>query len=451
MKLYQIEKPDLKKYLRLPPDYKASDEPALRYAIAQKYKEYKSLAFGPDYLYWDKLKYKLPDVVKEDLWIAIKEYRKEASVEVPVKNEKGEFFRWVKLPHYEEFFHFIDLQFAGSFGSDVLGQAKLDKKTMNRFKTRGILEEAITSSQIEGANTTRRMAKELIKSGRKPINKSEQMILNNYQAMRSIEEEYKDKKLSKELLLEMHDTLTKNTLEQKDIGRFRNDSDNIVVMGNDGETIYFIPPKADFVEKEIERLIMFANDEDPGSFIHPVAKAVMIHFWIGYLHPFCDGNGRLARILFYWHLIKKDYWIFTYLSFSYLILRSRKQYENAYLYSEQDDNDLTYFINYNIQKINDSLGYFLKKSREKIKQSESMLNVKITYGLNARQLDLLEYFIEHPEEKTTPTIHKNTHMISKLTAINDLKLLSAHGFLLTEKQGKNKYYYPSPDLKNLLK
>jgi len=56
------------------------------------------------------------------------------------------------------------------------------------------------------------------------------------------------------------------------------------------------------------KLIEFANDENiTTGFIHPVIKAILLHFWIGYLHPFCDGNGRTARALFYWYLLKNDY------------------------------------------------------------------------------------------------------------------------------------------------
>jgi Fic family protein len=444
MKIVQIEKPNLKKYRE------SKLETYIQLRIAQTYKNYQILAFEPEYLYWDKLKYKMPDEIKhkEEFWIAVKEYRKAVSIKTPIKNENQEFFTWIKLPSMEKFLHFIDLNFAGKFKDLLeLGFEKPNEKIKNKFRAKGLLEESIASSQLEGANTTRKMAKEMIRTGRKPRDKSEQMILNNYQAMKLIDEEYKEKKLSKSLLFEIHEILTKNTLDQKDIGRFRNDHDDIVVS-KDSEIIYFIPPKAEFVEKEMDRLIRFANDEDNEPFIHPLIKAIMIHFWIGYLHPFCDGNGRLARILFYWYLIKKGYWVFFYLSFSSLLLKSRAQYEKAYLYSEQDDHDLTYFINYNVLKIQASIEHFLnylQKNEEKRAKKEDLA---VRFGLNQRQIELLEHFIEHPEDKTTPTIHKNIYRTSKLTAIKDLKILGEKGFLLVKKVGRNKYYYPSPNLKS---
>ncbi len=116
----------------------------------------------------------------------------------------------------------------------------------------------------------------------------------------------------------------------------------------------------------MEKLIQFSNDEpENATFIHPVIKAIIIHFWIGYLHPFTDGNGRLARLLFYWYLIKEGYWAFVYLPISKAIKLSPKQYSMAYIYSEQDDNDMTYFIDYNIKKIKLAVREFKKYLEKK--------------------------------------------------------------------------------------
>jgi hypothetical protein len=45
----------------------------------------------------------------------------------------------------------------------------------------------------------------------------------------------------------------------------------------------------------------------PAVFIHPVMRAITLHFWLAYDHPFCDGNGRTARALFYWSMLKQGY------------------------------------------------------------------------------------------------------------------------------------------------
>ena len=75
--------------------------------------------------------------------------------------------------------------------------------------------------------------------------------------------------------------------------------------------IYHIPPKENFLKEQMVDFIKYANDEGDEGFMHPILKAILIHFWIGYLHPFYDGNGRIARALFYWYLLKKAIGLFS--------------------------------------------------------------------------------------------------------------------------------------------
>src|SRR5260221_12066996 len=110
------------------------------------------------------------------------------------------------------------------------------------------------------------------------------------------------------------------------------------------------------MEKLMEEFCLFANDsKNENFFLHPIAKAIILHFLIGYIHPFSDGNGRTARALFYWYLIKKGYWLIEYMSVSRIILSSKAQYARAYQYTELDHNDCTYFILYNLKCIGRAL------------------------------------------------------------------------------------------------
>lgn len=255
----------------------------------------KSLA---PYSHWDKVKHwPMPDGVKAiEVWATIKFIRnkvldKKASV---VKDEQGNYFTWTSwLPGLEEFLHQVDMK----LGGNLFVNSQLSDEMQHRLLSRGIMEEAIASSQLEGAYTSRKVAKQMILEGRKPKDRHEQMIVNNYQAMRMIENELKEKKLDEEMLLALHRILTTGTLNESEIGRYRKDEDNIIV--GDASTkneIYHIPPKEDFVNEEIKRFIDYANNElQDSGFVHPVIKSVILHFWFGYLHPFVDGNGRMAR------------------------------------------------------------------------------------------------------------------------------------------------------------
>ena len=271
--------------------------------------------------------------------------------------------------------------------------------------------------------------------------------------MQAIEENYKEKRMSMDLILELHSLITKDTVDsENETPRLRKGKESVYITDNlHNPIIYYEAPDVNFVKKEITKLIDFANDElGDKTFIHPIIKAIMLHFWIGYLHPFTDGNGRLARLLFYWYLIKKGYWAFVYLPISKVIKRSPKQYIMAYVYSEQDDDDLTYFIDYNINKIKIAIKDFREYLAKQIDSNVRMKQKsKIKYNLNIRQVQLLQYLYGNLDEWTTSKTHMNINQVTRMTASNDLKDLVQKGFLLASKRGRNVYYYGTKKIKEL--
>jgi len=444
--LYKLEKPNLSKA-----DSKKVIENIFKQDAKEIQETYKLIqeTFQPAYLYWDKIKHRpLPEnISKEEFWIAIKFFRNTQAIKSEIKSENGKYFTWIKLRELEEFFHKMDMNTGGSLFTI---KKNIDEKNKQKLISRGVMEEAIASSQLEGANTTRKIAKQFLREKRKTKNKSEQMILNNYQTMQIIDSEYKNRKMDLNLIFELHSTITKNTIAENEKGRFRMDEDYIVVSDKYSNVIYHQPPKILFVKKEIERFIKFANDETDEPFLHPLIKAIMLHFWIGYLHPFVDGNGRLARLMFYWYLLRKDYWAFSYLPISKAIKKSPVQYGNAYVYSEQDDLDLTYFIDYNIRKIKlaikDFEEYFARKSEKNLEMNKFS---RTKYNINERQIQLLQYLYGDKYEKTSFRIHMSIYQVAKRTAIKDLKDLEKLGFISSEKRGRNVYYYATDKIKRL--
>ena len=394
------------------------------------------------YAPWDVFRhYKFPAEIKpEEAWAILKLSYRNLSEETPIKSKGGGSFSYAMTKTLYKRLSYIDTHTAGFIRTLTEKPSGVHKE---QLIVSGLSEEAIASSQIEGANTTRKVAKEMIYSGRKPRNRSEQMIVNNYLVMQQLDN-LSDVELSEKLLLEIQSKITKDTLDDPgDAGRFRVDADEIVVKDPITGDIVFVPPTEKEVREGLAALLKYANTEevDGESFVHPVVKATVIHFWFAYLHPFPDGNGRTARAVFYWYLRKSGYWLFQYLSVSRIIQESRVQYDNAFLYSEHDDNDLTYFILYITKAVERAVDQLLVYYEKKLKEADRFKRVAaVLNDLNERQIALLSHLEKHPEDIIEIKAHQTKNGIAYETARKDLLILTEKGLVAEVRKGNKKIY-----------
>jgi Fic family protein len=251
-----------------------------------------------------------------------------------------------------------------------------------------------------------------------------------------------------------HDTLASPALEGELRNTFDARGNRLKIMPWDETTVAYVAPDREFVDQELPRLIDFANDkEDSPKFIHPLTKAIMLHFWIGLLHPFEDGNGRLARILFYWYMLRKGYWAFSHLSLSEKILKSPKQYAMAYIYSEQDGYDLNYFIHYNVEKLMLARKDFQTHLARQLSENRQAKDLIASgFNLNHRQLKILRHLWEDESRYTNMTEYHNMNShVTYQSALNDLKRLAGDGFLSKKRVGRNVFYLPTQKVRTLFK
>ncbi len=405
-----------------------------------------------EYLHWDKLQYKEPpgNLTHEEWWLALKFKRQSLYQTIPLLDKQGASFKYASLAKIQEYLHEIDFSAGGKIG---VPHEVANPETKDQYYYSSLVEEAITSSQLEGAAVTRDVAKAMIREQRQPRDRSEQMILNNFQTMQHIGT-LKDQPLTQKLVFEIQKLVTEGTLEDASAaGRFRRSSENIVV-GNklDDDDVYHAPPRADELATRMQAMCDFANGETPVNFVHPVLRAIVLHFWLAYDHPFADGNGRTARALFYWSMLRSQYWLCEFISISNIILKSPAQYYNAYLYTETDDNDLTYFILYQVNVINkalESLNEYVQRTTAKRRALErEVRNVTL---LNHRQRELISHALRHPNTLYSTQGHQLSHGVSNQTARNDLFNLAERCLLDIQKSGRTFYFRAPIDLDERLK
>ncbi|AUD07457.1 cell filamentation protein Fic [Spirosoma pollinicola] len=380
-----------------------------------------------DYAYWSEVKYKVPTEFKHvltpvDLWSIVKEDRLHDRRYFEIGNQG---FYFTRADSLEQQLHEFDLHLAGAPGEQATATNEGDKY---QYLIGSIMEESIASSQIEGAVTSRLVAKEMLRKNRPPRNTSERMIVNNYSTIQHIVQ-IKKEPLTKAGLLKLHQLITNDTLDRPDeAGLLRSNDDIYVIDAVNGDVIH-TPPSHSTLPTFVSDLCRFFNDETPDFFVHPIVKASIIHFLIGYFHPFTDGNGRTARALFYWYLLRKGYWLTEYLSISRIIMKSRGQYYKAFQHTEADENDLTYFVLYQVKTLSQAYDGLKKYIDRKNQEKRQLLDLQRTEKLSPRQAQITEWLWRSPSGTLSIKEVETRMGVSNQTARNDIRALVKAGFL----------------------
>ena len=398
------------------------------------------------YFHWDELRRRKPPqgLSHHEWWLITKMTRLNVLRKIPLTDRAGQYFSFCVPDLVQEDLHQID---SGGRGRvDMPSSPITNPHTRDSYLVSSLMEEAITSSQLEGAITTREVAKAMIRSGRKPRDNSERMILNNYTTMQRIRG-FKDFSLTPELVFQIHQLVTHQTLENPGAaGRFRR-ADEWRYVGDDEGEIFHDPPKADELPARLEAMCAFANEETPGHFVHPVVRAIILHFWLAYDHPFVDGNGRTARALFYWAMLRHGYWLFEFISISSILRKAPIKYYRSFLHTETDDNDLTYFVisqSKVIRRAISELHRYIDRKTTELRDVESHLRALDHF--NHRQTALIRHALKHPGFRYTIIGHQESHKIAYQTARTDLLHLADKGILEQRKRGREFTFIAPADL-----
>lgn len=426
-------------------------------AGARRFVEISTAGIGPapnnSYRHWDILRHLSPPegLSHEEWWLGIKMARRHLMRDLPFVATNGASFTYAMFDRMMWLLREIDKEGTGAIrGGDLV----TNPSTRDTYIIKSLVEEAITSSQLEGASTTRQVAKEMIKSGREPRTHSERMIHNNYLAMMFIRD-LKHESLTPGIVFELHRMLTRGTLKESDAaGRFRREDERIEVVDEAGQILH-TPPPAAALESRLNAMCAFANESSRDQFMHPVVRSIVLHFWLAYDHPFIDGNGRTARALFYWSMAHSDYWLCEFLSISRILKKGPSKYARSFLFTESDDNDVTYFIMSQLSVISRAikdLHVYLASKVEELNETKRFIQESNTLRslLNHRQIGLINHALKNPLHGYTIESHKRSHGISYHTARTDLLTLARHGLLDQDKFGGTLHFKAPLDLRERL-
>jgi len=387
--------------------------------------------FNKRYLHWTEVKFRdTSDIDPDIVWTRMKLSRKDSA---HVLNFGSFQIQYNITNDIQRQLHRIDtLPSTGYLIIDPLYPRMYDEFSINC-----IMEESIASSQIEGADTSSDCAKNILRKNSKPQNLSERMIVNNYRAMQTVVSK-KDETLTKDLILDIHRYVTYGTIDNEYSGKFRTDN-NIVVSDPSDGTIYYTPIDSNEIESAIDSLCTFINNDE--EFIHPVIKGIILHFMIAFIHPFQDGNGRVARTLFYWYMLGKGYSHIEYLSVSKYIKSHRGRYSDAYQLSETDDNDITYFLKFNLDVIEEAIDNL----PDIIDNFSSDFDLDtMNLDINHRQKNIISYMINEKQNISVEYI-MNRYGVSKNTARSDIRKLIESGILTNSGKDGHRVLYSISD------
>lgn len=403
------------------------------------------------YLHWDEVRFRKPPegLTLQEWWFGLKMRRQTGDRTIPLKDCGKQEFHFTVPDLVTDLLHQID-RGGGTFVEIPEPITNIEQR--DRYVVRSLMEEAITSSQLEGAATTREVAKKMLAEGRKPRDRSERMIVNNYVTMRHIIE-LKDKPLTPEMVFQVHREISEGALDKADgAGRFRRSDEDINVSDEIQGTVFHQPPTAEELPARLQAMCDFANAKTPDFFVHPVIRGIILHFWLAYDHPFVDGNGRTARALFYWKMLHSGYWLFEFISISQFLRKAPVQYGTAFLHTETDENDLTYFIIHQAEIIRRALKELHDYVARKSSETRASLNALQKHPeLNYRQQAVVSHALRHPGFAYNIAGHMTRQAVTYATARADLLSLAKLKLLEHRKAGRAFVFIAPNDLEARLR
>ena len=390
----------------------------------------------------------VPDgLMREEWWYAVRTARASTARPTPFIMTDGTRLTF-NLP--DRFLRLNEEITAQARGQVELPAEVATQGVRDRYLINSLYEEAITSSQMEGASTTRRDAKKMLREKKDPRTRSERMILNNFLALEFVRD-HLGEELTPEFICGVHRIVTDGTLDEaEDAGRLqRQGEERIRIYGSEGdEQLLHVPPPAEELPERLQRLCDFANGvgEYASQYVPPLVRALVVHFMMGYDHYFVDGNGRTARVIAQWVMLREGFFLMDFVPVSRLLHKAPAQYARSFLEVEQDEGDFTYFLIWHAEVMCRAIRELHEYLARKSKEMGQMKHLLRRTELNNRQIGVIEEALKDSAFTVTAAAHADRYRVTLQTAHVDLRGLEDGGYLMRVKRGRSFEWYPVPDL-----
>lgn len=216
-----------------------------------------------------------------------------------------------------------------------------------------------------------------------------------------------------------------------EVGRYRTGEMQIVSGAMGKEKIHFEAVSANKVNEEMDRFLTWFNDN---STLDPVLKAAIAHFWFIIIHPFDDGNGRIARAITDLMLTRADQTTERYYSMSSQILVERKQYYDILQKVQHSDGDITDWLKWFFSCLKNSL-LSTEQALQKILRKNDFWSIHENTNFNERQRLVLNKLFDGFDGKLKSSKWAKIAKCSSDTALRDIKDLIDKGVLRQEQEG----------------
>jgi Fic family protein len=248
-----------------------------------------------------------------------------------------------------------------------------------------------SSAAIEGNPLSLPQVENLLAKGKPGAQNSAEIEVKNYSRALRFAQRHAAQKISEPVIQRLHKMLTQNLLPKDQCGKYRK-KQNYVVNEN-GVKIYTPPPPAQ-APHLMQELIEWINLPETKK-LHSVILAAIIHHCFVSIHPFIDGNGRLARLLGNWILYQSNFDRRRILTIDDFFAADRAKYYQKIQQARELDNDLTYWLDY----VAEAAVSALKSLQKRIAGLKISAKSKIV--LSARQEELINLLQANPNIAST--------------------------------------------------